>query len=92
MQNFTNSAGGDAHVLVNERVIDGDTTYVEDGTISDVELFSFASLPSSSGGVAWVAIRQDILTKFTPAELQQAQADKPHDALLDLIENPWELP
>jgi hypothetical protein len=43
-------------------------------------------------GPAWVAIRQDILTKFTPAELQQAQADKPHDALLDLIENPWEQP
>ncbi|OEJ22968.1 hypothetical protein AR457_37805 [Streptomyces agglomeratus] len=43
-------------------------------------------------GPAWVAIRQDILAKFTPAELQRAQADKPHDALLDLIENPWELP
>ena len=43
-------------------------------------------------GPAWVAIRQDILAKFTPAELQQAQARKPHDALLDLIENPWELP
>ncbi len=43
-------------------------------------------------GPAWVAIRQDILTKFTPAELQQAQSDKPHDALLDLVENPWERP
>ncbi|MFE2033872.1 hypothetical protein ACFXBB_11565 [Streptomyces scopuliridis] len=43
-------------------------------------------------GPAWVAIRQDILAKFTPAELQHAQADKPRDALLDLIENPWELP
>ena len=43
-------------------------------------------------GPAWVAIRQDILAKFTPAELQQAQAGKPHDALLDLVENPWELP
>ena len=43
-------------------------------------------------GPAWVAIRQDILAKFTPAELQQAQAGKPDDALLDLIENPWELP
>jgi hypothetical protein len=43
-------------------------------------------------GPAWVAIRQDILAKFTPAELQQAQAGKPHDALLDLAENPWELP
>jgi hypothetical protein len=43
-------------------------------------------------GPAWVAIRHDILAKFTPAEVQQAQADKPHDALLDLAENPWELP
>ena len=43
-------------------------------------------------GPAWVAIRQDILAKFTPAELQQAQAGKPHDALLDLADNPWELP
>jgi hypothetical protein len=43
-------------------------------------------------GPAWVAIRQDILAKFTPAELQHAHADKPHDGLLDLIENPWELP
>jgi len=43
-------------------------------------------------GPAWVAIRQDILTKFTPAELERSQADKPHDALLDLVENPWEQP
>ncbi len=43
-------------------------------------------------GPAWVAVGQDILAKFTPAELQHARADKPHDALLDLIENPWELP
>ena len=43
-------------------------------------------------GAAWVAIREDILAKFTPAELEQAQARKPGDALLDLIENPWELP
>jgi hypothetical protein len=43
-------------------------------------------------GAAWVAIREDILAKFTPAELEQAQARKPADALLDLIENPWELP
>ena len=43
-------------------------------------------------GPAWVAIRQDILVKFTPAELQQARTGQPHDALLDLVENPWELP
>jgi hypothetical protein len=43
-------------------------------------------------GPAWIAIREDILAKFTPAELQRAQARKPGDALLDLIESPWELP
>jgi hypothetical protein len=43
-------------------------------------------------GPAWVAIRQDILVKFTPAELQQARAAQSADALLDLVENPWELP
>ncbi|MCX5107029.1 hypothetical protein OOK13_00185 [Streptomyces sp. NBC_00378] len=43
-------------------------------------------------GPAWVAIRQNILVKFTPAELQQARTEQPHDALLDLVENPWELP
>lgn len=43
-------------------------------------------------GPAWIAIREDILAKFTPAELEQAQARKPDDVLLDLIENPWEIP
>jgi len=43
-------------------------------------------------GPAWAAVRHDILAKFTPAELRQAQADKSQDALLDLVENPWELP
>lgn len=43
-------------------------------------------------GPAWAAIRHDILPKFTPAELQQSQKLKPADALLDLIENPWEQP
>ncbi|MFG3532234.1 hypothetical protein ACGF8B_36710 [Streptomyces sp. NPDC047917] len=43
-------------------------------------------------GPAWVAIRQDILVKFTPAKLQQARTEQPQDALLDLVENPWELP
>lgn len=43
-------------------------------------------------GPTWVAIREDILAKFTPAELEQAQALKPDDALLDLVENPWEIP
>jgi hypothetical protein len=43
-------------------------------------------------GPSWAAIRHDILARFTPAELRQARASKPHDALLDLVENPWELP
>jgi hypothetical protein len=43
-------------------------------------------------GPTWAAIRQDILSKFSPAELQAAAADKPTDALLDLVEHPWEKP
>ena len=43
-------------------------------------------------GAAWAAIRHDILTEFTPAELDQARVEPAHDALLDLVENPWELP
>lgn len=43
-------------------------------------------------GMAWAAIREDILAKFTPAELDEAAAGKPKDALLDLVENPWEHP
>jgi hypothetical protein len=43
-------------------------------------------------GPAWAAIRHDILAKFTPAEIEQAAAAKPDNPLLDLIEQPWELP
>lgn len=43
-------------------------------------------------GMAWVAIRVDILSKFSPAELDHAQADKITDAMLDLVESPWEHP
>lgn len=43
-------------------------------------------------GPAWAAIRHDVLTKFSPAELKRATADKPGDALLDLVEDPWEHP
>jgi len=43
-------------------------------------------------GPAWAAIRHDILPRFTPAQLTQAQAAAPRDALLDLVENPWEVP
>jgi hypothetical protein len=42
--------------------------------------------------MAWVAIRFDILGKFSPAELDHAQADKITDAMLDLGESPWEHP
>ena len=43
-------------------------------------------------GPGWAAIRRDILGRFTPAELQQAGQLKRADALLGLIENPWEHP
>ena len=43
-------------------------------------------------GPVWAAIRHDVLTKFSPAELDRATADKPTDALLDLVEDPWEHP
>jgi hypothetical protein len=41
-------------------------------------------------GPAWAAIRHDVLPKFSPAEISRATADQPLDALLDLVENPWE--
>ncbi len=43
-------------------------------------------------GMAWVAIGQDVLAKFSPAEIAQAEAVKPEDTLLDLVEYPWEQP
>ena len=43
-------------------------------------------------GPAWAAIRHDILGRFSPAEVQQARDATPADALLDLVENPWEVP
>ncbi len=43
-------------------------------------------------GPTWAAIRQDILVKFTPAEIELATASKPDDALLDLVEHPWQHP
>ena len=36
-------------------------------------------------GPTWSAIRLDILTKFTPAQIQDAQNQGPHDAMLDLV-------
>ncbi|HEX2399912.1 MAG TPA: hypothetical protein VHJ79_07990 [Mycobacterium sp.] len=43
-------------------------------------------------GPAWAAIRHDILAKFTSAEIELASATKPTDALLDLVEYPWQQP
>jgi hypothetical protein len=43
-------------------------------------------------GPTWAAIRHDVLTKFSPAELDQAAAAKPDDALLDLVEPSWQHP
>ena len=43
-------------------------------------------------GLAWVAVRRDILGKFTPAQVAQAQKEQVPDALLDLVEAPWETP
>ncbi|MGY1960768.1 hypothetical protein [Nocardia gipuzkoensis] len=43
-------------------------------------------------GPTWAAIRHDILVKFTPAEIELAATTKPDDALLDLVEHPWQRP
>ncbi len=43
-------------------------------------------------GLVWVAVRRDILGKFTPAQVAQAQKEQVPDALLDLVEAPWETP
>jgi hypothetical protein len=43
-------------------------------------------------GPAWAAIRRDVLTRFTPAEVREAERRKPTDSILDLVENPWEAP
>lgn len=43
-------------------------------------------------GPVWAAIRHDVLPKFSPAELADAAAGQLPDALLDLVETPWEQP
>ncbi|GAB3943889.1 hypothetical protein GCM10029976_067170 [Kribbella albertanoniae] len=43
-------------------------------------------------GPTWAAITRDILAKFSPQELEQAGHRKSADALLDLVEAPWEQP
>ncbi|MFF5297892.1 hypothetical protein ACFY5F_00870 [Streptomyces sp. NPDC013161] len=43
-------------------------------------------------GPVWVAIERDILTKFSPAEVARERAKPLPDAMLDLVEAPWEHP
>ncbi|MFI0714083.1 hypothetical protein ACH4SK_26175 [Streptomyces inhibens] len=43
-------------------------------------------------GPAWVAVRRDILAKFSRAEVDAARQQPLPDALLDLVEAPWERP
>ncbi|MCX4819667.1 hypothetical protein OG883_07055 [Streptomyces sp. NBC_01142] len=43
-------------------------------------------------GPAWAAVRHDILSKFTPAEVDKVRQQPLPDALLDLVEAPWEQP
>ncbi|MFI5864666.1 hypothetical protein [Streptomyces sp. NPDC051546] len=43
-------------------------------------------------GPAWVAVRRDILAKFTPAYVKKVRQQPLPDALLDLVEAPWEQP
>jgi hypothetical protein len=44
-------------------------------------------------GPTWVAIRRDIIDgrHFSKAEIAHARTQQPLDALLDLVENPWEI-
>lgn len=41
-------------------------------------------------GPVWSAVRVDILTKFTPAQIDDGRPKQPTDVLLDLVETPWE--
>lgn len=43
-------------------------------------------------GPTWAAIRHEVLPKFSPAEIAQAQTTMPSDNLLDLVEPRWERP
>lgn len=43
-------------------------------------------------GPVWVTIDHEILPKFTPGQVSHAESIKPADALLDLVEQPWDLP
>ena len=41
-------------------------------------------------GPAWAAIRNDVLPRFTPAEIANAREQTSPPAMLDLVEEPWE--
>lgn len=43
-------------------------------------------------GSVWTAIRNDVLPKFSAAEVAAAHAQRPGDSLLDLVEPRWEQP
>jgi hypothetical protein len=43
-------------------------------------------------GPAYAAIRNDVLVRFTPEQVRRADASIDHDALLDLVEDPWQHP
>lgn len=43
-------------------------------------------------GPVWAAIRHDVLSKFTPAQVTAAMKARPAEALLALAEDPWERP
>ncbi|WP_406415496.1 hypothetical protein OH809_42535 [Streptomyces sp. NBC_00873] len=43
-------------------------------------------------GPTWTAIRRDVLPKFSPAEVAEIRKHPLPDALLDLVESPWEHP
>lgn len=43
-------------------------------------------------GPVWTAIRRDILSKFSAAEVSSAHRGRPDDSFLDLVEPEWERP
>jgi hypothetical protein len=43
-------------------------------------------------GPAFAAIRHDVLTRFTPEQVREANPETDHDADLDLVEEPWQQP
>jgi hypothetical protein len=62
---FTPSAGAN-YAAMDENPDDGDTTYVESDTATDQDLYNYASMPASIGGVRGVQI--NTLARLTDAE------------------------